>query len=48
LLSTAETADRVLVFDDGRLVQDGPHHLLTEEEGVYRELYRSWQKGTGG
>ena len=27
-LSTAEEADRVLVFDDGRLVQDGPHAEL--------------------
>ncbi|MGH8945790.1 MAG: ABC transporter ATP-binding protein [Acidimicrobiia bacterium] len=46
-LSTAETADRVLVFDEGRIVQDGSHRRLAEEEGVYRELYRSWQRGTG-
>lgn len=45
-LSTAETADRILVFDDGEIVQDGPHFLLVEEEGVYGALYRSWQRGT--
>ena len=44
-LSTAETADRILVFDDGQIVQDGPHHALVSE-GVYRDLYRSWQRGT--
>jgi len=45
-LSTAESADRVLVFDDGQLVQDGPHAALVDEGGVYGRLYRSWQRGT--
>lgn len=45
-LSTAETADRVLVFDGGRLVQDGPHEELAESNGVYGRLYESWQRGT--
>lgn len=45
-LSTAEAADRVLVFDDGRLVQDGSHDELVLEDGVYGELYDSWQRGT--
>lgn len=45
-LSTAEAADRVLVFDDGRLVQDGPHDRLVAEGGIYGHLYRSWQRGT--
>ncbi|HEX2153294.1 MAG TPA: ABC transporter ATP-binding protein [Acidimicrobiia bacterium] len=45
-LSTAEKADRVLVFDDGRIVQDGNHADLIEEGGVYRLLFESWRRGT--
>ena len=44
-LSTAERAERVLVFDRGRLVQDGPHHQLVAEGGIYGRLYESWQRG---
>ncbi|MGH3649511.1 MAG: ABC transporter ATP-binding protein [Acidimicrobiia bacterium] len=45
-LSTAVAADRVLVFDDGRIVQDGSHAQLVGEDGVYARLYQSWQRGT--
>ncbi|NND02353.1 MAG: ABC transporter ATP-binding protein, partial [Acidimicrobiia bacterium] len=45
-LSTAEAADRVLVFDEAKLIQDGPHSELVEEDGVYSTLYASWQRGT--
>ena len=45
-LSTAEAADRVLVFDAGRIVQDGCHDDLVAEGGVYGHLYESWQRGT--
>ncbi len=45
-LSTAEAADRVLVFDDGRLVQDGTHDQLVARDGVYRHLHASWEAGT--
>jgi ATP-binding cassette subfamily B protein len=41
-LSTAEAADEVLVFDDGRLVQRGQHSELVEVEGVYSRLHASW------
>lgn len=41
-LSTAETADRILVFDAGRLVQDGTHAELVDSEGVYARLHTSW------
>ena len=41
-LSTAETADRILVFDAGRLVQDGNHAELIATEGVYARLHTSW------
>ncbi len=45
-LSTAEAADRILVFDDGQIVQDGNHHELVAEGGVYGRLFKSWQRGT--
>lgn len=45
-LSTAEAADRVLVFDDGVICQDGTHQELVAAGGVYGILYDSWQRGT--
>jgi len=45
-LSTAEAADLVLVFDHGRLVEQGPHADLVAAGGRYAELYRSWLGAT--
>jgi ATP-binding cassette subfamily B protein len=45
-LSTAEAADRVLVFDEGVICQDGTHQDLVGQGGVYGTLYESWQRGT--
>jgi putative ABC transport system ATP-binding protein len=45
-LSTAVNADRVLVFDAGRLVEDGPHSELVAQGGVYAGLYRAWTTTT--
>ena len=45
-LSTAEAAERVLVFDDGRLVEDGRHRDLVAAGGIYAALHESWQRGT--
>lgn len=44
-LSTAEAADRVLVFDLGRIAQDGPHRRLVGEPGPYRHLHEAWERG---
>jgi putative ABC transport system ATP-binding protein len=41
-LSTAEHADRVLVFDAGRIVEDGTHAELAARDGVYAGMYASW------
>lgn len=41
-LSTAETADRVFVFDDGRIVERGTHAELVAAGGRYAGLYASW------
>jgi ATP-binding cassette subfamily B protein len=41
-LSTAEAADEILVFDDGRVVERGPHASLVAAGGVYTHLHNSW------
>ena len=41
-LSTAENADRILVFDAGELVEDGPHAALVGAGGIYGRLHASW------
>ncbi len=45
-LSTAEHADRVLVLDAGRLVEEGTHAELLERGGVYAGLHESWLGNT--
>ncbi|MXW95386.1 MAG: ABC transporter ATP-binding protein [Acidimicrobiaceae bacterium] len=45
-LSTAERADLVLVFDDGRVVEQGTHRDLVAAGGVYARLHRSWVGNT--
>jgi ATP-binding cassette subfamily B protein len=42
-LSTAEQAERVLVVDDGRVIEDGHHDELVKRNGHYAALYRQWQ-----
>jgi ATP-binding cassette subfamily B protein len=41
-LSTAEGADRVFVFDAGRLVETGTHADLVGADGRYSRLFESW------
>jgi len=41
-LSTAEQADEVLVFDQGRVVQRGTHADLVMRGGSYGRLHSSW------
>ena len=45
-LATAENAEKVLVFDNGRLVEEGRHNDLLAAGGVYAELYADWSAGT--
>jgi ABC-type multidrug transport system fused ATPase/permease subunit len=41
-LSTVEIADRVLVVDAGRVIEDGPPSELRAGEGRYGSLHRQW------
>jgi ATP-binding cassette subfamily B protein len=41
-LSTVAIADRVLVVDDGRIVEDGPPEVLARASGHYGSLHRAW------
>lgn len=45
-LSTAESADAVLVFDRGKIVERGTHRELVAAGGVYAKLHRSWLGNT--
>jgi ATP-binding cassette subfamily C protein len=38
-LSAVKQADRVLVFEDGRIVEEGRHEELLENNGLYTSLY---------
>lgn len=49
-LHTIRAADKILVFEDGRIIQDGFHDsLMIERDGLYRKLWlaqeeaRKWQ-----
>ena len=39
-LSTIENADRILVLDQGRIVEEGTHQQLLGKDGIYSNLYR--------
>jgi len=39
-LSTVRRADRILVIDNGRIIESGTHEDLMRKEGLYSHLYR--------
>ena len=45
-LSTAARADRVMVLEHGRLVEDGPHAQLVAAGGPYSRMYEAWMSAT--
>jgi ABC-type multidrug transport system fused ATPase/permease subunit len=50
-LSTIRNADRILVIDEGRIVEEGKHQELLDRGGLYRQLYLrqlSTETETGG
>ena len=47
-LSSVVNADRILVLDEGRLVESGHHHELVAAGGVYAELMAQQQEQRDG
>ena len=47
-LSTLREADRILVFDDGRIVETGTYAELVRQGGVFAELVRSAEEIDAG
>jgi ATP-binding cassette, subfamily B, bacterial len=41
-LSTAMRADRIVVVDDGRVIETGSHAELVARAGPYAEMYATW------
>ena len=38
-VSSAKNADRIIILDDGKILQQGTHNQLVNEPGYYKELY---------
>tara|TARA_Y100000768_G_scaffold20102_1_gene13799 strand:- start:67 stop:1917 length:1851 start_codon:yes stop_codon:yes gene_type:complete len=45
-LSTAEKADLILVFDQGKIVETGTHQELSAQNGIYADLHNTWMGNT--
>ena len=44
-LSTIREADKILVINDGEIIEQGTHHELLDQQGFYHNLYMSQFKG---
>jgi ATP-binding cassette subfamily B protein len=42
-LSAAAACDRILVMENGRIVQQGHHNALIQHPGVYKRLWERQQ-----
>ncbi len=47
-LQTARLADRILVVDDGRVVEDGSHESLLARDGRYARLWEASSDAPSG
>ncbi|MCK5049930.1 MAG: ABC transporter ATP-binding protein, partial [Candidatus Heimdallarchaeota archaeon] len=41
-LSTVINADRIIVLDQGKIIEDGPHEVLLTQGGKYAQLYKQY------
>lgn len=44
-ISSVQQADKILVLDDGKIESIGSHDELMEQSEIYREIYKTQQKG---
>jgi ATP-binding cassette subfamily B protein len=40
-LATIRDADRIIVLQQGRILEQGPHNALMQQGGLYHRLYTS-------
>ncbi len=45
-LATVMRADRIIVVDNGRIVESGSHNELLNKDGAYLEMHQQWKKTT--
>ena len=38
-ISSAKNADKIIVLEEGEIVQQGSHNQLVKQEGYYKDLY---------
>ena len=46
-LRTVADADQIIVFDDGKVIEQGTHEQLIEKKGLYDRLYNIQQESLG-
>jgi ABC-type multidrug transport system fused ATPase/permease subunit len=44
-LTTVQNADRILVFDKGKIVEEGRHEELVRGGGIYEQMIRAQSLG---
>ena len=44
-VSSAKLADKIIVLDDGKIIEQGSHEDLIIQDGSYKELYDKQLQG---